>query len=341
MSVLNTQAHVAISSTPAAFDAESASGAVLTVPVNSQITVDTSSDKVKDEASNKKPSRNVAYKTVIVEQTKDAKKGIRYESVNLKPALYKPNQTFESVQVVDEILTPLTRKEYVSQYRTAEVKTAKTTLDMCRVVYEANQTLNSAEFNDFCNDIGYKDYSSVVRKFIVIGKLQPRLSKHAEALPASWSAIYALTQIPAQAFENLVEMNRSFKEMSVSKINELVKQTRDLNKIDDIVSPGLMTLDEKNQAILKGTVLAKVYFSKIPDDLDWQAFEKALLAVEANLPIRIQFLNEAKEVFRLRKNKRYESIKDAQAPLVFQPETWDMGKKVEQMNNTTLEQSSK
>jgi len=88
-------------------------------------------------------------------------------------------------------------------------------------------------------------------------------------------------------------------------------------------------------------ILAKVYFSKIPDDLDWQAFEKALLAVEANLPIRIQFLNEAKEVFRLRKNKRYESIKDAQAPHVFQPETWDMGKKVEQMNNTTLEQSSK
>jgi hypothetical protein len=175
----------------------------------------------------------------------------------------------------------------------------------------------------------------------VIGKLQPRLSKYAEVLPASWSAIYSLTQIPAQAFENLVEMNRSFKEMSVSQIKELVKQTRDLNKIDEIVSPGLLTLDEKNQAIIKGTVLAKVYFSKIPDDLDWMAFEKALLSIEANLPIRIQFLTEAKEVFRLRKNKRYESIKDTQAPNIFQPETWDMGKKVEQMNNTTLEQSSK
>jgi hypothetical protein len=149
MSVSNTQAQEAISSTSVGMVSESTSGAVLTVPTNAHITMGTSTDKVKDVAPNKVSSSNVAYKPVYDEEKTGTKTAIRYEGVKLKPALYKPNQTFESVQVIDEILTPLTRKEYVSQYRVAEVKTAKTTLDMSRVVYEANQTLNSAEFSDF------------------------------------------------------------------------------------------------------------------------------------------------------------------------------------------------
>jgi hypothetical protein len=131
-------------------------------------------------------------------------------------------------------------------------------------------------------------------------------------------------------------MNRSFKELTVSEVNKLVKETRDLNKVTDIIKPTLMTAEEKNDKILGSTVLAKVYFTKVPDDLDWHAFEKALLEFQANLPVRVQFLSTAKEIFNQRKNKRYEQIKAIEAPSPFKPEDWDMGRELENMSKTAL-----
>ena len=147
------------------------------------------------------------------------------------------------------------------------------------------------------------------------------------------------SQIPAQAFENLLNMNRSFKDLTVSEVAKLVKETRDLNKISDIIQPALMTTEEMNDKILGSTILAKLYFTKIPDDLDWHAFEKALLEVQANLPVRVQFYSSAKELFRRRKDQRYEKIKVKQAPSPFKPDQWDMGRKVSEMSQTVLNAS--
>jgi len=97
-----------------------------------------------------------------------------------------------------------------------------------------------------------------------------------------------------------------------------------------------MTAEEKNDKILGSTVLAKVYFTKVPDDLDWHAFEKALLEFQANLPVRVQFLSTAKELFNRRKNNRYEQIKATEAPSPFKPEDWDMGRDVINMSQTPL-----
>jgi hypothetical protein len=288
-------------------------------------------DVVKTETQ-----KNFAYREELVEKNSTGNSEIKYIPVEIPAVKYERNQTLESVNATDEIIMPLTYAEYVSQYRIAESRSAREILTMCRLVFEASKTLDSANFSDFCNDIGYKDYSSVIRKFIVIGKLQPRLIAHADLLPASWSSIYALTQIPAQSFENMIHMNRSFKELTVSEVNKLVKETRDLNKVTDIIKPTLMTAEEKNDKILGSTVLAKVYFTKVPDDLDWHAFEKALLEFQANLPVRVQFLSTAKEIFNQRKNKRYEQIKAIEAPSPFKPEDWDMGRELENMSKTAL-----
>ena len=281
-------------------------------------------------------TKNLAYREEIVNDENTRDTYVAYKPVALPPAIYKRNQTLESVVAANDVIVPLTRAEYVTQYRVAEARSAREILTMCRLVYEASKSLDSAEFNAFCRDIGYKDYSSVIRKLTVIGKIQPRLIAHADVLPASWSSIYALTQIPAQAFENMIHMNRSFKEMTVSEVSKLVKATRDLNKLDDIIKPALMTAEEKNDKILDSTVLAKVYFTKIPDDLDWHTFEKALLEVQANLPVRIQFLSPVKELFTERKDKRYEKLKVKQAPSPYKPEAWDMGREVTKMSTTPL-----
>lgn len=280
--------------------------------------------------------KNFAYREEIVENKSTGNIEHNYVAVQIPAEKYERNLSLDSIVAGDEVIVPLTRKEYVAQYRIAESRSAREILTMCRLVFEASKSLDSANFSDFCDDIGYKDYSSVIRKFIVIGKLQPRLIAHADLLPASWTSIYALTQIPAQAFENLINMNRSFKELTVSEVNKLVKETRDLNRIDAIVKPVLISAEEKNDKILGSTVLAKVYFTKVPDDLDWHAFEKALLEFQANLPVRVQFLSAAKEVFNMRKNIRYEKIKATEAPSPFKPEQWDMGKDVQIMAKTAL-----
>lgn len=288
-------------------------------------------DVVKTETQ-----KNFAYREEIVENKSTGTIEHKYVPVQIPSKKYERHLTLDSITAGDEIIVPLTRKEYVAQYRVAESRSAREILTMCRLVFEASKSLDSANFSDFCDDIGYKDYSSVIRKFIVIGKLQPRLNLYAELLPASWSSIYALTQIPAQSFENMINMKRSFKELTVAEVTKLVKETRDLNRVDDIVKPVLISAEEKNDKILGSTVLAKVYFTKVPDDLDWHAFEKALLEFQANLPVRVQFLSAAKEVFNMRKNIRYEQIKATEAPSPFKPEHWDMGRDVENMSKTAL-----
>jgi hypothetical protein len=249
-------------------------------------------------------------------------------------ATYARNVSLADAIIDAEVVFPRTVVEYTTLFKKAEELSAREILAMCRVVHEANKTLNSADFVDFCQRIGYKDTSSAIRKMIVIGKLQPRLIRHAEALPATWTGIYSITQIPAQEFELLMNANRSFKEMPNSKIQELVKQTRNLSQVD--VSPAMLTLDERKRNMLTGTVVAKVYFSKVPDDLDWKAFEKAMREVEANLPLKIQFTGNLQELFSERKLKRYEKIKQKQNPQVFKPATWDMGTDVAEMRNAPL-----
>ncbi len=299
------------------------------------------SNEIKTNASAieyRKP--NVMYQPVEAFNTETKKNCIDYEKVTLPPAKYQPHQTLESVVDDDQVIVRMTRTEYLSQYRGAEARSAREILTMCRIVYEASKTLDSAEYSDFCNDIGYKDGSSVIRKLTVIGKMQPRLIAYAEVLPASWTSIYSLTQIPAQIFENLIHMKQSFKELTVSQVNKLVKETRELKKIDQVIKPALVSAEEKNDKILGSTVVAKLYFTKLPDDFDWRAFEKALLEVEANLPVRVQFFSVLKEIFSERKNKRYEKIKPKVAPNPLKPQDWDMGREVSDMPKTALNEQS-
>ena len=310
--------------------------AAIDVPANSTFVADQVTAVVQPSATSVKTAKaNLAYE-YVEQKADDGSLHVSYKPVALSPAKYERHQTLESVVVEADVIVPLSRIEYVEQYRKAEEVTARETLSMCRLVYEANKSLNSAEFATFCEEIGYKDYSSVIRKFIVIGKIQPRLIAYADRLPASWSSIYSLTQIPAQVFENMIEMKRSFKEMTVSAINKLVKETRDLNNLDDIIKPALLTSEEKSDKVLGATVVASIYFTKMPDDLDWHAFEKAMMEVQANLPVRVQLPAWLIAAYNNRKDKRYKQLKATHAPNPFKPESWDMGREVSAMSQTAL-----
>ena len=318
------------------------SNASIQTDEKSTVTLDTKNQASGSPLDYRNP--NLAYKPVdVIDEDGDAQLNyVKYEAVKLHPRKYYDYQTLESVVIAEdqEVIVPLTRPEYVANFKGSEARSAREILLMSRTTYEAEKSLNSAEFSAFCKDIGYTDYSSVIRKFVIIGKIQPRLIAHADILPASWSSIYLLTQIPAQVFENMVQMERSFKELKVSEISKLVKEARDVNKLIDVIRPTLISAVEKDGKILGSTIVAKIYFTKMPDDLDWHTFEKALLEVQANLPIRVQFFSVLKEIFSKRKDIRYEKIKLKDAPNPFTPEKWDLGNQVAKMSKTNLNPSA-
>lgn len=223
----------------------------------------------------------------------------------------------ERAHVEVETIKLRSRDQYVALFRETEQRTARATLQMCRVVYEAKQTLAEHDFADFCSAVGYKDTSSVIRKFCAIGKLQPRLVKHAELLPHEWSKIYTITQIPARQFEYYVESKYDFRKLKGKELSELLEATREEQPLDKLLPR------EKDS---KHFVFAKVLFTKsYVDVFDWAAVRRALAEVESRLPIRVQFEAEADRAYEWTKANRYNAGKQYRWETEFNPSKWDYG----------------
>ena len=217
-----------------------------------------------------------------------------------------------------ETIKQRTRDDYVALFKRTEQRTARATLQMCRVVYEARQTLAEHDFADFCTAVGYKDDSSVIRKFCAIGKLQPRLIKHADLMPFEWSKIYQLTQIPAQLFEQYVENKTDFRGLKSKDIKELVSATQPKRETFETLLP--RDKDSRN------FMFAKLSFDKaFVDAMDWRAVKKALAEVESRLPVKVQFVAAAEQAYRATVMHRYNAAKEAAAKVENDAEQWDFG----------------
>lgn len=252
--------------------------------------------------------------------TAGAKAGtVRYDA-------FAPNQTSAAHGLGDiETIKPRSRDQYVDLFKRTEQRTARATLQMCRVVYEAKQTLKEHEFADFCSAIGHKDDSSVIRKFCVIGKLQPRLVQHAAFMPWEWSKIYTLTQIPAQLFEQFVEEKRDFRDLSGKDLKSLVAATKPETK----QLQGLLPKDKDSNQFM----FAKLTFNKhFIDAYDWRAVKKALAEVESRLPIKVHFVAAADEAYQHTVTHRYNAAKQNAKDVEFKPALWDYGIEAAQDN---------
>lgn len=236
------------------------------------------------------------------------------------------NQVSAAHAIADiETIKPRSRDQYVVLFRRTEQRTALSTLQMCRVVYEAKQTLAEHDFADFCAAVGYRDDSAVIRKFCAIGKLQPRLVKHAEFMPHEWSKIYTITQLPAQTFEFFMEKKRDFRTLRGKELKALVDATQPERKTLE----GLLSRDKDS----RNFVFAKITFTKaLVDAYDWRAVKKALAEVESRLPIRVQFVAAAEEVYKQTITHRYTQAKQNAKDVEFKPALWDYGTEAAQDN---------
>jgi hypothetical protein len=215
-----------------------------------------------------------------------------------------------------EVIIGKTRKEYFADYSVNLKKSAEGTLQMCRTVYEASKMLSACDFDEFCKQIGYKDSSSTIRKFVTIGKVYPRLIQYADSLPIGWTSIYTLTQIGADDFDKLVQNGFALKNLKGKDLTLLLERTKDLNNIN-----GLFKLHKKWLTYNAGHIC----FTKVPDDRDWRLIEKAFEELSARLPVKFVMSKEQADVFKSRRAATYEDIKGEDKDAAVKPQKWDYG----------------
>lgn len=247
--------------------------------------------------------------------------------IHEKTVEYTPAKSLQAATPDDTTLVALSRDQYVELFKKREAATAAATIAMCRVVYEAKQMLNSADFETFCKKIGHRDESSTVRKFIAIGKVQPRLTNYADRLPAAWSSIYALTQIPADDFEAMLERGRNFKDLKGKELKGLVDSTKQIDDFTQRLPRGGEFKTEFQ--------CGHLYVTKRIDDTDWRAVKKAIAELEARLPVRISLNSDVERIWKERRDQRYEATKKVYEQSEMRPETWDMGQEANAVGAST------
>ena len=253
---------------------------------------------------------------------------LRVLSKDTKQTYSIPKKMEYVCEVDDSSIMVRDKSEYVFLFKSNVRRTALATLDMCRVVYEAEKVLNDWQFDSFCESINYKSNSSTIRKFSTIGKVYPRLVQYAEQLPVAWTSIYSLTQIPADDFERCIKDGFALNKLTGGEIDALVKRTRSINNDD---SP--FKLDKKAYQF----PVATIFFTKNIDDTDFRLLQKAFDEIASRLPVKLVIKKEATEYFAKRRMQRYEKLKVEDKDVMVKPEKWDYGFAANEVNGKVEE----
>lgn len=103
-------------------------------------------------------------------------------------------------------------------------KTVENTLKMCKVVSLAKEDMKAVEYSKFCKEIGLKEESSTVRKYLAIGQRYDQFIEYADRLPNSWTSLYSITQIPAEKFVELIEGATTFSDFTANDLKQLLNE---------------------------------------------------------------------------------------------------------------------
>jgi hypothetical protein len=205
--------------------------------------------------------------------------------------------------------------EYVSSFNSYAVKTAQTTLEMCRVVHEAKKELSKSEFDNFCFAIGRKEEEkdSTIRKYLAIGERYSDLIAYADRMPNSWTSIYLITTIPSDKFLDMINEAKSLKNLTALQIKQLIS--------DD------SNADNKKKSLIDESA-ASIFFTREPTIVEWNTLKvqlNALLDVKA-LNLRFEF---SKKFENRHKKSKKENAADAKMKRKMQKESQ---KKIDQQD---------
>jgi hypothetical protein len=197
------------------------------------------------------------------------------------------------------IVIPMKKEanEYVASFNSFAVKTAQSTLEMCRVVFEAKQELAKADFDKFCTDIGRKveEEDSTIRKYLAIGARYNDFIAYADRMPNSWTSIYLITTIPSDKLLEMINDAKSLKNLTAQQIKKLI-------------SDEPVTTDNKS---IITTAAASIYFEKEPTIVEWNTLKTQLNAIAGIdiLKIKIEYSNKFEVLHKKSKKQNSEEAK--------------------------------
>ena len=150
-------------------------------------------------------------------------------STNEKNVLNRTNQVnvnTESHKNFNVTVFLTDKEQFVQDFHGFAKKTAQSTLEMCKVVYDAKHTLTNDNFDSFCREIGQKSSDSTIRKYLAIGEKYDDFINYADRLPNSWTSIYKITQIDSTTFSALVSTDNTFATMKAKDIDLLINPNK-------------------------------------------------------------------------------------------------------------------
>lgn len=191
--------------------------------------------------------------------------------------VYDASSTITSLAVTSQVPSvKKTCESFTIEFSALSAKTARATLEMCKVVSEAKAALSQSEFAKFCESINQKEEDSTIRKYLAIGSHYDAFIAYADRLPNSWTSIYLITQIPADKFDELIARAASLKSLTAVQIKKLMSP-------DSTPSPNS---ESTNAAV-------KIFFTKEPTVTQWNTLKTRIdlssLLHEPPLPIRIEY----------------------------------------------------
>ena len=146
------------------------------------------------------------------------------------------------------------RERFYSEFSNFAVKTAQSSVEMCRIVFEAKKGLSSSEYLEFLNDIGHKSETSTIRKYLAIGSQYDKLIQYTNLLPNSWTSIYTITQLSSDTFDALTSTDTDMSKMSGKEIKSLL----DLNKPKPTVPSATSSCSAPNSSIATTQVVPTI-----------------------------------------------------------------------------------
>jgi hypothetical protein len=95
--------------------------------------------------------------------------------------------------------------EYAEQFKGYAVKTAESIIQMAKVVIDAKNTLGAIDYEEFCNQVGYKSDSSTIRKLKSIGEKYEILLARSKSLPSNWTTIYQVSRLTSDLIDQKID----------------------------------------------------------------------------------------------------------------------------------------
>jgi hypothetical protein len=181
--------------------------------------------------------------------------------------------------------------DYVVSFNSFAIKTAQSTLQMCRIVYEAKQDLDAKDFEKFCEAIGRDNEDSTIRKYLAIGARYDEFIAYADRMPNSWTSIYLITTIPSDKLLQMINDAKSLKNLTAQQIKKMIS--------DEPAST-----DKKS---IITTAAASIYFEREPTIVEWNSFKMQLNAIAGIDILKIKIEYSSKFESAHKKSKKVNS----------------------------------